>query len=156
MTIDPIANAAPQVSILAQFVKDLSFENPGMLAGPPQGKPALQVGVDVSARPLGNDQYECTLRAMITAKNGEATAFVIELVYAGIFGIKNIPQDSLQPVLLIEAPRLIFPYLRRIVSDLTRDGGYSPLMLDPIDFAQLYRQRLEQARVSSQPVVGQS
>lgn len=148
------AHAAPQISILGQFIKDLSFENPGMMQGPPTGKPALQVGVDVAAKPLGNDQFECALRCMITAKNGEATAFVIELVYAGVFGLKNIPQDSMQPVLLIEAPRLIFPFARRIIADLTRDGGYAPLMLDPIDFAQLYRQRLEQARTAQGPQAG--
>ncbi|HRE61935.1 MAG TPA: protein-export chaperone SecB [Micropepsaceae bacterium] len=141
-------NTAPQISIIGQFVKDLSFENPGMMQGPPSGKPALEVSVDVAAKPLGNDRYECALRCMISAKNGEATAFVIELVYAGIFALKNIPQDSMQPVLLIEAPRLIFPFARRIIADLTRDGGYAPLMLDPIDFAQLYRQRLEQARAA--------
>lgn len=135
-------NTAPQISIIGQFVKDLSFENPGMMQGPPSGKPALEVSVDVAAKPLGNDRYECALRCMISAKNGEATAFVIELVYAGIFALKNIPQDSMQPVLLIEAPRLIFPFARRIIADVTRDGGFPPLNLDMIDFMGMYRQQL--------------
>lgn len=146
MTDQPEPAQDIQVSVLAQFVKDLSFENPGVASQAAQGKPAIQVGIDVQVRPLGVEQFEVGLRAMVTAKAGEATIYVVECVYAGIFQIRNIPPEAQQPFLLIEAPRMLFPFLRRIIADTTRDGGYQPLLLDPIDFAQLYRMQLERQR----------
>jgi preprotein translocase subunit SecB len=137
---------AIQVNVLAQFVKDLSFENPGVATQAAQGKPQIQVGIDVQVRPLGVEQFEVGLRAMVTAKAGEAAIYVVECVYAGVFQIKNMPPEAQQPFLLIEAPRMLFPFLRRIIADTTRDGGYQPLLLDPIDFAQLYRVQLERQR----------
>ncbi|MCC6918159.1 MAG: protein-export chaperone SecB [Alphaproteobacteria bacterium] len=139
---------APQISILAQFVKDLSFENPGVAAQLPQSKPQIQVQMDVQVRPLGAEQFEVALRAMIEAKAGEARAYVVELVYAGVFLLKNLPAEAQQPFLLIECPRILFPFARRIIADVTRDGGYQPLMLDPIDFASLYRAQLERQRAA--------
>ncbi len=136
----------PQISILAQFVKDLSFENPGVSAQLPQQKPGIQVNIDVQVRPLGAEQFEVGLRAMIEAKSGDATVYVVELVYAGVFLLRGLPADQQQPFLLIECPRLLFPFARRIIADTTRDGGYQPLMLDPIDFAGLYRAQLERQR----------
>ncbi len=133
--------AIPQLSINAQYVKDLSFESPNApqsltnQAGPPQ----IAVNVDVQARGIAPEMFEIILTVKADAKQQDKTAFVIELVYGGVFTLKNIPQESLEPVCLIECPRLLFPYARRVVSDTVRDGGYPPLMLEPIDFAELYR-----------------
>jgi preprotein translocase subunit SecB len=138
----------PQISILAQFVKDLSFENPGVAAQIPQTKPQIQVQIDVQVRPLGADQFEVALRSMIEAKSGEARVYITELVYAGVFLLKGLPAEAQQPFLLIECPRLLFPFARRIIADVTRDGGYQPLLLDPIDFAGLYRAQLERQRAA--------
>lgn len=140
--------AGPQISILGQFVKDLSFENPGVATQLAQTKPQIQVGIDVQVRPLGADQFEVGLRIMIDAKSGDASVYVMELVYAGAFLLRGIPADQQQPFLLIEAPRLLFPFARRIVADTVRDGGYQPLMLDPIDFASLYRAQMERQRAA--------
>ncbi len=139
----PAPQQGPTLNVLAQYVKDLSFENPGVAAQIPQAKPQIQVGIDVGVRPLGADQFEVSLRAMVDAKSGEATVYVAEVVYAGVLQLRNVPANAQQPILLIEAPRMLFPFLRRIVADVTRDGGYQPLMLDPIDFAALYRMQLE-------------
>ena len=138
----------PRLSIVTQYIKDLSFENPrapqGLQAGQP--RPEIQIQVDVRAQQLGPEQYEVVLVLNTDAKAGGQTVFLLELTYAGIFALANIPQDSLQPLLLIECPRLLFPFVRRIVSDVTRDGGFPPLLLDPIDFVTLYRRRLTQAQ----------
>jgi preprotein translocase subunit SecB len=139
------ANAA-QIQILAQYVKDLSFENPAAPLGLQNQKPALEVGVDVQARGVGVDQYEVQIRIRADAKAATQTVFVCEVVYAGVFMLKNITPENIQPILLIECPRQLFPFARRIVADLTRDGGYTPLMLDPIDFMTLYRAQLAQQK----------
>lgn len=141
--------AGPQVSVLGQYVKDLSFENPGV-ASPQQmqQRPQIQVSIDVQVRPIANDQFEVSLRTNIEAKSGEATAYVVELVYAGMFSLRNLPPEGQQPFLLIECPRMLFPFARRIIADVTRDGGYQPLMLDPIDFSGLYRAQLERQRAA--------
>ena len=133
------------LQVVAQYIKDLSFENPaapGSLFGndtPPQ----IEASVDVAARRLGEVDFEAELRITAKARRGEATAFIVELVYAGLFRIANAPAEALQPLLLIECPRLLFPFARRLISDTTRDGGFAPLLLDPIDFATLYRRQLE-------------
>ncbi|WP_439816383.1 protein-export chaperone SecB [Zavarzinia sp. CC-PAN008] len=141
---------AVQVGILAQYVRDLSFENPNA----PQSlamssAPRIEVAVDVQARRAGTDRFEVELKIQATAKNDDRVAFVCELSYAGLFSLRNIPEESVQPFLLIECPRLIFPFARRIVADATRDGGFPPVMLDPIDFATLYRQRMAQAQAEA-------
>ena len=130
----------PQVTILVQYAKDLSFENPNapmsLQAG---GQPKIEVNVAVNAKRAGDGVFEAELK--ITAKataEDETTAFVVELVYAGIFGLSNVPEEALEPFLIIEAPRILFPFARRIIADATRDGGFPPLMLDPIDFGALY------------------
>ena len=138
--------------IQTQYVKDLSFENPRAPASlePGQGRPEIQVQVDVRATALGSERYEVVLQLHVDAKSGGETGFVMELVYGGLFGLVNIPPDSLQALLLIECPRLLFPFARRIIADTTRDGGFPPLMLDPIDFASLYRRRQQQAEAQAQ------
>lgn len=139
--------AGPRLAILTQYVKDMSFENPKAPRGlqQPAARPEIQIRVDVAARPMGEGHYEVSLQLNVDAKSGEDVVFLVELTYGGIFLLANIPQDSLQPLLLIECPRLLFPFARRIVADATRDGGFPPLMIDPIDFVSLYRRKLQQA-----------
>jgi preprotein translocase subunit SecB len=139
---DAQAGAGPQIQVLAQYVKDLSFENPAAPISLQGQKPALEVGVDVQARGLGTDQYEVMIRVRADAKAATQTVFVCELAFAGVFLLKGIPQENIQPLLLIECPRLLFPFARRVVADVTRDGGFPPLLLDPIDFASLYRMQM--------------
>jgi preprotein translocase subunit SecB len=138
-----------QIQVLAQYVKDLSFENPGAPLTLQGQRPALEVGVDVQARGVGEDQYEVRIRIRADAKSSNQTVFVCEVDYAGVFMLKNIPQENIQPVLLIECPRQLFPFARRVMADVTRDGGFPPLMLDPIDFLTLYRTQMAQQKAQS-------
>ena len=146
-----LAGNAPQVGVIAQYVKDLSFENPNAPAVYQwQGQPQMDVQFNIGSQPVGPDVHEVVLKIDIAAKSAEGTAFQMELVYGGLFALRNIPEDQLQAFLLAEAPRLLFPFARRIISDATIDGGFPPLLLDPIDFAGLYMQRAaqQQAEVS--------
>ncbi len=131
----------PQISINAQYVKDLSFENPGAPQSLMQrdGQPEIQVNIDVQARSVAEDSYETALRIVATARHAEEAVFMVELVYGGVFTLQNIPRENHELVCLVECPRLIFPFARRIVSDAVRDGGFPPLLLEPIDFVDLYR-----------------
>ncbi|MDA0708056.1 MAG: protein-export chaperone SecB [Proteobacteria bacterium] len=136
-----------QIGILGQYVKDLSFENPTpaqTIQKLSAEKPSMGINVNLNAQQVAEDIYEVDLKITATAKAGEETAFVAELVYSGLFGIKNLPENQLQPFLMVEAPRQIFPFARRILSDITRDGGFPPLMLEPIDFASLYHQQINE------------
>lgn len=134
---------APQLAVLGQYVKDLSFENPNAPASfQAKEPPKIDVAVDLRANRMAEEVYEIDLKFSAKATQGEKTAFVAELVYTGLFGIKNVPEDQLEAVCLIECPRMIFPFARRVLADTTRDGGFPPLMLDPIDFVGLYRQRV--------------
>ncbi|HEC00688.1 MAG TPA: protein-export chaperone SecB [Sphingomonadales bacterium] len=153
-------NDGVQIGILGQYIKDLSFENPTpaqTLQKMSTEKPSMDINVNLNARAVGEDIYEVDLKITTTAKAGEDIAFVAELVYSGLFGAKNLPENTLQPFLMIEAPRQIFPFARRILADVTRDGGFPPLMLEPIDFAALYQQQMqaaqEQATASDDVVV---
>ncbi len=129
----------PQVSILTQYVKDLSFENPNAPASlQSTEQPQIDVNVAVNAKRAGDNVFEVELKISAKAVAGDVTAFVIDLLYAGLFGLTNVPEEALEPFLIIEAPRIIFPFARRIIADSVRDGGFPPLMLDPIDFASLY------------------
>jgi preprotein translocase subunit SecB len=135
-------------AINMQYVKDLSFENPRapQVFTANQGAPQVQVNVDVGARQVGENVYEITLVLNAEAKNGEETVFVVELTYAGVFTVPPLPQEQLRPLLLIECPRLLFPFARQIVADAVRDGGFPPLLIDPIDFVGLYRQKAMEAQ----------
>ena len=143
-------NAAPKplkMKILAQYIRDMSFENilaQKGISGDVQPDIAIQVNIDAKKRPLEN-QYEVIIKAEIASKTKEKAEpmFLLELEYGGIFHIENIPDDQLHPYLMIECPRMLFPFLRRIVSDVTRDGGFPPLNLDSIDFMQLYRNEVQ-------------
>lgn len=138
----------PQMKILGQFIRDMSFEN--ILARKPvegEVQPDIQVQVALDGRKRGDgNQYEVTSKFNVTSKNKgtDAVLFVLELEYTGLFQIENVPNEQLHPFLLIECPRMTFPFVRRIVSDVTRDGGFPPLNLDTIDFVALYRQQLAQ------------
>ncbi len=141
------ADTAPQVGILSQYVKDLSFETPNAPAVYQwQGQPQIDVQVNIGASQLADDLHEVVLRIEIAAKAQEGTAFQVELLFGGLFAIRNVPEEQLQPFLLAEAPRLLFPFARRIVADAVSDGGFPPLLLDPIDFGALYMQRAAQAQ----------
>ena len=138
------AESSPQLRLLAQYAKDLSFENPnapGSLTAS-QTNPKIDIAVDVQATPRSNTEFEVELKISATAKRDEEVSFIVELSYCGLFLLANIPADQLQPVILIECPRLLFPFARRVVADATRDGGFPPLMIDPIDFVALYQRQL--------------
>ncbi len=136
-----------EFAVISQYVRDLSFENPNAPQSfmTDQGKPQIDIKVDLNARRGSDTNFEVILkiRADARSEDGKTALFVAELEYAGLFHIKNVPNESLQPVLLIEAPRLLFPFARRILGDATRDGGFPPLQLDPIDFVALYRARAQ-------------
>jgi len=138
----------PRVSVLGQYIKDLSFENPNA----PQSfqgsgeNPNLQLNFNVSANKLGEDTYEVTLHFEGEAKTEETGIYQLDLVYAGVFRVQNFPQERLRPFLFIDCPATLFPFVRRIIADLTREGGYPPLLIDPIDFAALYRRNAEQGQ----------
>lgn len=143
-------NAAPKplkMKILAQYIRDMSFENilaQKGISGDVQPDIAVQVNIDAKKRPIEN-QYEVIIKTKIVSKTKEKSEpiFLLELDYGGIFHIENIQDDQLHPYLMIECPRMIFPFLRRVVSDVTRDGGFPALNLDSIDFVQLYRNEVE-------------
>ncbi len=139
---------APQIKmqVLAQFIKDLSFENAVAqkgISGDVQPDIQVQVNLDAKKRP-DDHQFEVVTKFNITSKNkgGDEPLFLLELEYGGIFHVENVPEDQLHPFLLIECPRMLFPYVRRIVGDVTRDGGFPPLNLETIDFLALYRSEL--------------
>ena len=147
-TTAPNGAAAPQIKqrILAQFVRDLSFENEMSKNGADgEIKPEVKVEVNLDARKRGTEnQYEIITKLKITSTNtGSAkTLFLLELEYSGVFEIEGVPEQQLHPYLMIECPRMTFPFIRRIVSDVTRDGGFPPLNLEQIDFVAIYRQQL--------------
>jgi preprotein translocase subunit SecB len=142
----PLANGAdtsPSVGVISQYVKDFSFENPNAPAiYQVQGQPAFDVQFNIGAAEVGQDVHEVTLKIDVRAQMEEQVAFVVDLSYAGLFAVRNIPAEHLQPFLLGEAPRLLFPFARRVLADAVRDGGFPPLMLEPIDFNGLYYQQL--------------
>ena len=147
------AATGAQLSVLAQYVKDLSFESPGApqtLQGPGQN-PQLKVGVNVNAGPRGDDAYEVALHIEAHAKSDAGVIYNAELVYGGLFRLRNIPEHLLQPVLFVDCPTILFPFVRRVLADVVRDGGFPPLMLDPIDFARLYTQNMPRGENGEQP-----
>jgi preprotein translocase subunit SecB len=135
------------IHVLGQYIKDLSFENPGAprTLRPAESAPNLEVNVNVNARPQTQSEFEIELKIEAKAKRGDETLFIAEVTYAGIFQIRNVPQEHVHPLLLIECPRLLFPFARQVIADATRHGGFPPLLIDPVDFAALYRQRVAQA-----------
>ena len=131
------------ISVTVQYIKDVSFENPKPLTALTirDKAPEVDVNIQVYTANLGENAYEVSLVVQGKASFDAEPAFIVELSYAGVFILENVPQDLIQAILLIECPRILFPFARNIVADLTRDGGYPSLLLKPIDFAELYRQR---------------
>jgi preprotein translocase subunit SecB len=150
-TPEPQPGSQPSLKILGQYLKDLSFENPnapGSLA-PQQKQPDINIAVNVNARNLGPNDFEVELHLDAKASGDSKVIFAAELLYAGIFRLENFPQNLLHAAVLIECPRMLFPFARQVLADATRNGGFPPLMLDPIDFAAMYQQRLRQQAVAT-------
>ena len=134
----------PQVSILAQYIKDLSVENP---SAPQvfswQVQPTLDVQFNIAVNPAGDLVHEVNLKIDVSARSDNGVHFVVDLSYGGLFGLRNLPEEALQPFLLIEAPRLMFPFARQIIAEAISNLGFPPLLLDPIDFAAAYVAQLQ-------------
>ena len=156
MANDDQGTASPSLNILAQYIKDLSFENPGAPRSlqSRDKAPAININVNVNANPLSDSDFDVVLALNAEAKEGDKVLFAAELIYGGVFRVTGFPQEHMVPVLFIECPRLLFPFARQIIADATRNGGFPPLLIDPIDFAQMFAQRVseEQARAKVQAV----
>lgn len=137
---------APQLNVLGQYVKDFSFENPNAprSLAPSQEQPQLNVQINVGVSQLAATDYEVTLKLEGKAESQGMVLFAFDLTFSGMFRIQNIPQEHLQPMVMIECPRLLFPFAREIVATAVRNGGYAPFLLDPVDFVSLYHQRMAQ------------
>jgi preprotein translocase subunit SecB len=145
-----------EVQVIGQYIKDLSFENPNVrnLVDGPGEDPNLKLEVNVNAQRVGPDAYESAIDFKAHATNKTGVIYDLEIVYAGLFRIKNIPEAQLEPFLLINCPVLLFPFLRRLAADITREGGFPPLLLDPIDFGALFirrQQEMASREAASQP-----
>jgi preprotein translocase subunit SecB len=142
----------PQLNVLAQYTKDLSFENPNAPGSlqQQQQQPQINIQINVSANNLAQNEFEVTLHVDGKAENGGKVLFSFDLAYAGVFRIVNVPQENLHPLVMIECPRLLFPFAREIIATAVRDGGFPPLMLDPVDFVGLYRQNMERQQAAAQ------
>ncbi|GAB5507088.1 MAG: protein-export chaperone SecB [Rhizobiaceae bacterium] len=149
----PAQNAV--LNILAQYVKDFSFESPGA-PGSLKGReknPAININVNVNANPMSETEYDVSMTLTAQATYEKDVLFNAELVYGGVFRVEGFPQEHMLPLLFIECPRLLFPFARQIIADATRNGGFPPLLIDPIDFAKMFQQRMaeEQAKQGGAP-----
>ena len=137
----------PGIRILAQFIRDLSFENPRVPESLRGGaaQPQIDLGVEMNARGRDDGFFEVELKLSARANREDGPMFVVELLYGGVFQVSGVPSDEMEPVLLIECPRYLFPFARRIIADVTSEGGYPPFLLDPIDFAGVYASRKAEA-----------
>ena len=154
LTVDapqPQPGSQPSMRILGQYLKDLSFENPNapQSLAPQQSQPDINIAVNVNARNLAPTDFEVELHFDAKATLQGKVIFAVELLYAGAFRMENFPQNLLHPAVLIECPRMLFPFARQILADATRNGGFPPLMLDPIDFAGMYQKRLQQQKTAA-------
>ncbi len=145
------AAQGPRFEIVHQYIKDLSLEVPGApQIFQTQSPPEVAVNVDVGVQPAGNNDYEIVLRIDARGQSGGNQMFIVELAYGGLFRtVGDIPQEHLQALLMIEGPRMLFPFARSVVANVTRDGGLPPLMINPIDFVQLFRSRMERAQAEA-------
>ena len=143
---EPTLEAQPQLNVVAQYIKDFSFENPNAprsLTSSGQ-QPQIGIQIKVDASPMSDTDVEVALKLEGKAETGGSLMFAFDLTYAGVFRIRNVPQESMNALVLIECPRLLFPFAREIVATTVRNGGFPPLLLDPVDFVGLYRQRMSQ------------
>lgn len=148
--------AAVRMQILAQYIRDLSFENAVAQQGAPEGdvQPEINVQVSLDARKRQTEhQYEIVMKFRVSSTNttDQKPLFLCELDYGGVFHVEGVPEDQMHPFLLIECPRMLFPFVRRIISDMTRDGGFPPFNMDPVDFVALYRQELARRAQAEKP-----
>ena len=134
----------PNLQIVAQYIKDLSFENPSAPGGF-SGAPELDFGIDVQTRAVGPDHHEVVLHMRVRAMGEGKPLFLMEMAYGALTRVANLPEEMLQPALMVQTPFLLFPFARRIVADVVRDGGMPPLVIEPIEFNKLYQARLAQA-----------
>src|SRR5262249_26763043 len=148
----PEAATAPQLNVLAQYTKDLSSENPNAPASlqPQSQQPQINIQINVGANNLSEHEFEVTLSVEGKAENAGKVMFSFELAYAGVFRIVNVPQENLHPLVMIECPRLLFPFAREIIATAARAGGLPPLMLDPVDFVGLYQQNMQRQAAAGQ------
>ena len=144
------AKANAQLNVVGQYIKDLSFESPNapQVLQTPGENPQLQVSVNVAVNAKPDDAYEVTLNLEVHARSDASVIYNVELAYCGLFRLRNIPENLLQPVLFIDCPTILFPFMRRVLSDITRDGGFPPLMLDPLDFGRLYAEKMQRAQAA--------
>ena len=151
-----VGEAPPSLNVLAQYVKDLSFENPNaprsLTQQPGQQAPKINIQINVNAKPLsGETDFEVELKIEGRAELPTNFLFGFDLLYAGIFRIQNVPQENVHALIMIECPRLLFPFARAIIADAVRNGGFPPLMIDPVDFVSLYRQRMAEQQPPAPP-----
>ncbi|WP_457302712.1 protein-export chaperone SecB, partial [Phyllobacterium sp. P5_D12] len=134
------------------YVKDLSFESPGapLSLRPRENAPGISINVNVNANPIAENDFDVVLTLSAKASEGKDVLFNAELVYGGVFRLVGFPQEHLLPLLFIECPRLLFPFARQIIAEATRNGGFPPLMIDPIDFAQMFQQRMAEEQAKAQ------
>ena len=155
---DAANQAAPSLNVLAQYIKDLSFENPNaprsLTQQPGQQSPKINIQINVNAKPLSDTDFEVELKIEGRAEAASTLLFAFDLLYAGVFRIQNVPQDSLHAVIMIECPRLLFPFARELIATAVRNGGFPPLMIDPVDFVSLYRQRMAEQQPPAAPPPG--
>lgn len=146
------AKTAPQLSVLTQYVKDLSFESPGapISLRPRDKAPSININVNVNANPLADADYDVILTLEAKAMDGDNVLFNCELVYGGVFRVAGFPQEHLLPVLFVECPRMLFPFARQVIAESTRNGGFPPLMIDPIDFGRMFQQRMAEEQAKKQ------
>src|SRR5947208_6433593 len=146
-----------QLTVRCQYIKDFSFENPNAPRSltPPQTQPAINIQINVSAQQLAQTDYEISLKLEGKAESAGTILFAFDLTFAGVFRVQNVPAETLQPIVMIECPRLLFPFAREIVATSVRNGGFPPLLLDPVDFVALYQQRAAQMQ-SPQPTTPSS
>jgi len=149
----PQAQVAPQLNVLAQYIKDFSFENPNAprSLNPGQKQPEISIQINVNATPMSETDVEIVLKLEGRAQGPEGLLFGFDLAFGGVFRIQNVPKESLHPVMMIECPRLLFPFAREIIANAVRNGGFPPLLLDPVDFVGLYRQKIADTQPASEP-----
>ena len=149
----PAPEKPPQLNVLAQYIKDFSFENPNAPRSltPNQQQPSINIQINVNAKPTTGTDYEVELKLEGKAESSGSVLFSFDVVYAGIFRLQNIPQENIQPVIMIECPRLLFPFAREVVATVVRNGGFPPLLIDPVDFVGLYQQRVAQLQGQATP-----
>jgi preprotein translocase subunit SecB len=148
----------PSLAVLAQYIKDFSFENPNaprsLVQQQNQQPPEIKIQINVEAKPINANDVEVELKLEGRAEAAQLLLFSFDLLYAGVFRLQNIPQDNVAPLLMIECPRLLFPFARELVATATRNGGFPPLMIDPVDFVSLYRQRMAEQQPPAAPPPG--